>query len=279
MPKITDPAVLQYLGQPTPGIVASSPGAGPKPPSGYGIPGAAPIAPLPGGPDDPRQAAAKAAAEAGARARASTPIEVAGQIAAARAKAAIEMENERSKAALPQRPTASDTMGAKDSIAALKTLRNQLKRSAQEFDRSQRGAGGDPNGGILSRLREYVPAFMSPTNDRFDATVSGLAPLAKQAFRTPGEGASSDRDVQLFLNMLPNRVGTDAGNVQKYRQLGAMIDDKIRGKQGLIGQRPSGNNAPKAARGPVRISGDADYDRLPSGAVFIAPDGSTRRKP
>lgn len=30
---------------------------------------------------------------------------------------------------------------------------------------------------------------------------------------------------------------------------------------------------------PVQVSSDSDYDALPSGATFIAPDGSTRRKP
>jgi len=33
------------------------------------------------------------------------------------------------------------------------------------------------------------------------------------------------------------------------------------------------------AAGPVKISSDADYNKLPSGAMFIAPDGSQRRKP
>jgi hypothetical protein len=32
-------------------------------------------------------------------------------------------------------------------------------------------------------------------------------------------------------------------------------------------------------QGPARISSDADYDALPSGAVFMAPDGTQRRKP
>jgi hypothetical protein len=36
--------------------------------------------------------------------------------------------------------------------------------------------------------------------------------------------------------------------------------------------------APKAATGPVKISNDADYNALPSGAEYIAPDGSTRKK-
>ena len=40
----------------------------------------------------------------------------------------------------------------------------------------------------------------------------------------------------------------------------------------LEGQQP-------AATGPVKISGDADYDKLPSGAIFIGPDGQQRRKP
>lgn len=30
---------------------------------------------------------------------------------------------------------------------------------------------------------------------------------------------------------------------------------------------------------PPRVNGDSDYDALPRGALFIAPDGSTRRKP
>jgi hypothetical protein len=33
------------------------------------------------------------------------------------------------------------------------------------------------------------------------------------------------------------------------------------------------------AAAPTKISSDADYNALPSGAQFIAPDGTTRRKP
>jgi hypothetical protein len=33
------------------------------------------------------------------------------------------------------------------------------------------------------------------------------------------------------------------------------------------------------ASGPARPQSRADYDALPSGATFIAPDGTTRRKP
>lgn len=35
----------------------------------------------------------------------------------------------------------------------------------------------------------------------------------------------------------------------------------------------------RAARGPVQLSSKAEFDRLPSGTEFVAPDGSVRRKP
>jgi len=44
----------------------------------------------------------------------------------------------------------------------------------------------------------------------------------------------------------------------------------------------SAGNAPapqQQQRGPVKISGDADYAKLPSGAQFVGPDGKLRRKP
>jgi hypothetical protein len=45
--------------------------------------------------------------------------------------------------------------------------------------------------------------------------------------------------------------------------------------------RISGRDTPSASDtgAPVRVSSDAEYNNLPSGAEFIAPDGSHRRKP
>lgn len=40
-----------------------------------------------------------------------------------------------------------------------------------------------------------------------------------------------------------------------------------------------GVQGPAKKSGPTKIQSDADYDALPSGSTFIAPDGSTRRKP
>ena len=45
----------------------------------------------------------------------------------------------------------------------------------------------------------------------------------------------------------------------------------------MTGATPPAAETPATA--PKRITSDADYNALPSGATFIAPDGSTRRKP
>ena len=49
---------------------------------------------------------------------------------------------------------------------------------------------------------------------------------------------------------------------------------------------PNGKTKEKTERmnmgakgGTTKISSDADYNALPSGATFIGPDGKTRRKP
>ena len=44
------------------------------------------------------------------------------------------------------------------------------------------------------------------------------------------------------------------------------------------GQAAPAAPAPSTTAGPARISSDAEYNALPSGATYIAPDGSTRTK-
>jgi hypothetical protein len=36
---------------------------------------------------------------------------------------------------------------------------------------------------------------------------------------------------------------------------------------------------PQESDAPAKIESDADYDKLPSGAMFVGPDGKTRKKP
>lgn len=139
-----------------------------------------------------------------------------------------------------------------------------------------------------------------PEAQAYDAIVSRLAP----AMRPPGSGASSDFDAKQFLKSLPSLGNTPEGNaiiietfsaIQQTKQAAAEI-----ASMALSGQiswqeadrqiRALGNpfesfNKYRAmgdageADQAFRVNSDAEYDALPSGAIFIGPDGKKRRKP
>lgn len=78
------------------------------------------------------------------------------------------------------------------------------------------------------------------------------------------------------------RAATDASLPAQTRQDAAAASKAIDDFRRTMGVPDSG--APRsagrgAATGVQRITSDAEYDALPSGAVFVAPDGKTRRKP
>jgi hypothetical protein len=51
--------------------------------------------------------------------------------------------------------------------------------------------------------------------------------------------------------------------------------DRISG----MGTAPDGKKPAKPAGQPAKVATDADYNALPSGTMFVGPDGKTRRKP
>jgi hypothetical protein len=70
---------------------------------------------------------------------------------------------------------------------------------------------------------------------------------------------------------------------QGYMEANPLIENQggriqINGEGDPSAYLPGGSPA-QATGGPSRVSSDAEYDALPSGATFIAPDGTTRRKP
>jgi hypothetical protein len=62
------------------------------------------------------------------------------------------------------------------------------------------------------------------------------------------------------------------------------IKDKLVGFQKYLDAKEAGTTKKRggsenSVNTPIKITGDADYNKLPSGALFTAPDGSQRRKP
>lgn len=84
-------------------------------------------------------------------------------------------------------------------------------------------------------------------------------------------GPQSDKDVLLYKQMA-GQIG-DPTIPAPQKKAAMQTIREINERQ--VGGAPAA--APASAS--VRISGDSDYAKLPSGATFIAPDGKTRRKP
>ena len=108
----------------------------------------------------------------------------------------------------------------------------------------------------------------NPDLNAYEAFGQGtLAPL----IRAIGEkGALAEGDIQRGINLIP-KTGNKLGDLpdtsvvarQKMKQLRAWFTEAL-GKGGA---------------GPTRITSDAEYNALPSGTEFIAPDGTRRKKP
>lgn len=123
----------------------------------------------------------------------------------------------------------------------------------------------------LSGAAERQKAKLNLDDDvaEYQAVVSGFTPmLARMVGHT---GVLTEQDVQSVRTMLPNPGDSKSVRDRKIARI-----HKILGAQNA--QAP-GAQAGAGAQGPRQIKSDADYAALPSGAEFIAPDGSHRRKP
>ncbi|WP_248127286.1 flagellar biosynthesis protein FlgJ [Brucella pituitosa] len=109
--------------------------------------------------------------------------------------------------------------------------------------------------------------------------------------RPAGSGPMSDADLELFKQSVPRIINSPGGN--------QIIIDTMRGiaeytaAQGDIAARVANREIkpeegrkllaglpnPLAAKSPTKINSREEFNALPSGAEFIAPDGSIRRKP
>lgn len=137
-------------------------------------------------------------------------------------------------------------------------------------------------------------------NQAFNAIVARITPT----MRVAGSGATSDMEMRKFAESLPGLGKTPEGNAMIQNTLQALAEHKIAAAR-IASEAIAGNITPReadqqiaalpdplslwkqngrqlieaAANQPQSISTPAEYDALPSGTTYIAPDGTTRRKP
>jgi hypothetical protein len=159
---------------------------------------------------------------------------------------------------------ASDIQKAEDLLSGIK--RDPTTGAAME--------GSKPTGSGIGRAVDVV-------GDVFGYSVPGAAEsadlkavAARLTMRVPRfEGPQSDKDREEYKagQLANDKVAreTRLSAIRKMREIYTGYEDGTRGR--LVQQQVQ-----NTAR---RIANDADYNALPSGAEFIAPDGSRRRKP
>lgn len=123
------------------------------------------------------------------------------------------------------------------------------------------------------------------STERQQAEQSGRELLASILRKDTG-AAITDNEMQIYGRMYLPQPGDSDEVLNQKAEARTRALESIRGGLGNAqqlaapvadGSRQSGERS--AAAAPVRVTSPADVERLPSGSVFIGPDGVQRRKP
>jgi hypothetical protein len=175
---------------------------------------------------------------------------------------------------------AKGIQAAKDQSAAVKALQSAGYNVETGEDNISKLIAKSTSGGLEAGTAAALAFFGKSTEGR--KAIAALEGTANQiatdlAGGKLGAGISNtDRD--FIVGALgdvsnPNKTSEErlAGwNAAKQRMM-------LTGLVPVPKTTPAAAGAPAVA--PVKITGDADYNKLPPGSLFIAPDGSQRRKP
>ncbi|HWT63271.1 MAG TPA: flagellar biosynthesis protein FlgJ [Ochrobactrum sp.] len=149
-----------------------------------------------------------------------------------------------------------------------------------------------PTGGVAN-FKQIAANYGLRLGDDVDniqaaqALINQIVPQQRPA----GSGPMSDADLELFKQSVPRIINSPGGNqiiidtmrgIAQYTAAQGDIAARVAGREikpdegrKLLAQLPN----PLAAKTPTKINSRDEFNALPSGAEFIAPDGSVRRKP
>jgi hypothetical protein len=184
--------------------------------------------------------------------------------------------NKRTGAAQPVtmggKPVAGEQQ-AKDKAGAQRTLPiiEEAERLIDQATGSYVGAGVDLAGRAVGQSTKGADAIAQLK------VLEGRLMLAQPRM----EGPQSNHDVQLYRQMAGQIGDPTVPPDMKKAALGAIkrLQQQYAGSPAATPTAPATPAAPVAAPRVPRISGDSEYNALPSGATFIGPDGKQRRKP
>ncbi|WP_374288876.1 hypothetical protein [Pseudomonas fluvialis] len=118
------------------------------------------------------------------------------------------------------------------------------------------------------------------STERQQAEQAGREVLAAILRKDTG-AAITNQEMEIYGKMYLPQAGDSEEVLNQKAEARTRALASIRGGLGTAERKaaPLLNGQRTSDEAPTRISGDAEYYALPSGALFIAPDGTTRRKP
>ncbi|TKD50584.1 hypothetical protein [Sphingomonas baiyangensis] len=153
----------------------------------------------------------------------------------------------------------------RQSPANIDALSEQISRVRQLYNQSLRGKG-------VGSIMEYLP---TGENRAFDSAAAGLADQALAAFRVPGVGAQSDRELQAFVMANQPRAGDfDEAIEEKLLNLQRRVDAR-RGELGLPGWNYEAG-APIAAAPAAPAAPGGSQPAAPESPDVAQPRGAVR---
>lgn len=186
---------------------------------------------------------------------------------------------------MPQQQ-AIETQGAIDRAAGTEQAKARVERESSQRTMSRAhsvfqvamqgvkdGLSGASTGPIVGRL----PA-LSESQQMADGGVAAIQPILKSLFREAGEGTFTDKDQDLLTAMIPTRADHAAVREWKIQNIERIVAEKLGVSGGQSAATQGQQPRPQQSQPPVLVHSPAEYNALPAGALYTAPDGSTRRK-
>lgn len=197
-----------------------------------------------------------------------------------RQRLAMEQERLRIEQAKFQASQEANAVNGKPPTEDERKAAGWFQQATYALKNMKDAIAADPSAALPGVIEQYVPGqeiknrSMSPARQRYAQAAASFSEAALRA--ATGAGINEFEARQKITELTPQR-GDSAEVIQQ--KLGA-LDMYVSSLQSRAGRAlpQVQNKAQTTQSSPVRIQSAADYEALPSGTEFIAPDGSRRRK-
>lgn len=148
--------------------------------------------------------------------------------------------------------------------------------------------------GLTSNLTAQARNYLGASNEssRNLATFKAKLENMRNAVLLLNKGVQTEGDARRAMDEMISNINDKDVVLQRLAEIRALNQRAVQLKKNNIDTVRRNYNAPDMdyskyenqpaatdLKAPAKVSSDAEYEALPSGATFVGPDGKTRRKP